>query len=85
MHFEIIGKDAKKLRSYNGDLFGWELVEDDECFAVRADGGGAQPDSDRSTVEIHGLKSRRRMLKARLTIKVPLGQRWKRAYDRPNL
>jgi uncharacterized protein len=24
VHFEIIGKDAKKLRSYYGDLFGWE-------------------------------------------------------------
>jgi uncharacterized protein len=25
VHFEIIGKDAKKLRSYYGDLFGWEF------------------------------------------------------------
>jgi hypothetical protein len=23
VHFEIIGKDPKKLRSYYGDLFGW--------------------------------------------------------------
>jgi len=25
VHFEIIGKDAGKLRSYYGDLFGWEF------------------------------------------------------------
>src|ERR1700751_588424 len=25
VHFEIIGKDAKKLQSYYGDLFGWEF------------------------------------------------------------
>jgi predicted enzyme related to lactoylglutathione lyase len=25
VHFEIIGKDAEKLRSYYGDLFGWEF------------------------------------------------------------
>ena len=25
VHFETIGKDAKKLRSYYGDLFGWEF------------------------------------------------------------
>jgi uncharacterized protein len=25
VHFEIIGKDAKKLRSYYGDLFGWKF------------------------------------------------------------
>lgn len=25
VHFEIIGKDARKLRSYYGDLFGWEF------------------------------------------------------------
>ena len=25
VHFEIIGKDAKKLRSFYGDLFGWEF------------------------------------------------------------
>jgi predicted enzyme related to lactoylglutathione lyase len=27
-HFEIIGKDADKLRSYYGDLFGWEFDAD---------------------------------------------------------
>jgi predicted enzyme related to lactoylglutathione lyase len=25
VHFEIIGKDAKKLQSYYADLFGWEI------------------------------------------------------------
>jgi uncharacterized protein len=25
VHFEIAGKDAEKLRSYYGDLFGWEF------------------------------------------------------------
>ncbi len=25
MHFEVIGKDADKLRSYYGELFGWEF------------------------------------------------------------
>jgi predicted enzyme related to lactoylglutathione lyase len=24
VHFEIIGEDAKRLRSYYGDLFGWD-------------------------------------------------------------
>ena len=25
VHFEVIGKDPEKLRSYFGDLFGWEF------------------------------------------------------------
>jgi predicted enzyme related to lactoylglutathione lyase len=25
VHFEVIGKDGNKLRSYYGDLFGWEI------------------------------------------------------------
>ena len=28
VHFEIIGKDADKLRSYYADLFGWEFDAD---------------------------------------------------------
>jgi predicted enzyme related to lactoylglutathione lyase len=28
VHFEIIGKDAEKLRSYYSDLFGWEFDSD---------------------------------------------------------
>jgi predicted enzyme related to lactoylglutathione lyase len=25
VHFEVIGKDGEKLRSYYGELFGWEI------------------------------------------------------------
>jgi predicted enzyme related to lactoylglutathione lyase len=28
VHFEIIGKDAGKLRSYYSDLFGWDIDSD---------------------------------------------------------
>ena len=28
VHFEIIGKDGKKLQSYYSDLFGWEINSD---------------------------------------------------------
>jgi predicted enzyme related to lactoylglutathione lyase len=28
VHFEIIGNDAEKLRSYYSDLFGWEIDSD---------------------------------------------------------
>ena len=28
VHFEIMGKDAEKLRSYYSDLFGWEIDSD---------------------------------------------------------
>ncbi len=28
VHFEVIGKDAEKLRSYYSDLFGWEIDSD---------------------------------------------------------
>ncbi len=28
VHFEVIGKDAKKLQSYYSDLFGWEINAD---------------------------------------------------------
>jgi hypothetical protein len=27
MHFEVVGKDGAKLRSYYGELFGWEFQE----------------------------------------------------------
>ena len=30
VHFEVIGKDGDKLRSYYGDLFGWEFDTDNE-------------------------------------------------------
>jgi len=28
VHFEVIGKDAKKLQSYYSDLFGWKIDSD---------------------------------------------------------
>jgi predicted enzyme related to lactoylglutathione lyase len=28
VHFEIIGKDAERLKSYYSDLFGWEIDSD---------------------------------------------------------
>jgi uncharacterized protein len=28
VHFEVIGKDGEKLRSYYSDLFGWEIDAD---------------------------------------------------------
>jgi predicted enzyme related to lactoylglutathione lyase len=28
VHFEVIGKDAKKLQSYYSELFGWEIDAD---------------------------------------------------------
>lgn len=30
VHFEVIGKDGDKLRSYYGELFGWEFNTDNE-------------------------------------------------------
>jgi predicted enzyme related to lactoylglutathione lyase len=30
VHFEVIGKDAKKLQSYYSELFGWEIDADNE-------------------------------------------------------
>jgi predicted enzyme related to lactoylglutathione lyase len=30
VHFEVIGKDGKKLQSYYSELFGWEISADNE-------------------------------------------------------
>ena len=44
VHFEIIGKEPAKLRSYFGDLFGWEFdtsspvaeaVSEPDCWPLR--------------------------------------------------
>jgi predicted enzyme related to lactoylglutathione lyase len=50
-YFEIIGKDAKKLYSFYGDLFGWEFpasegpVEYRHVQGARLEGGvGEEPD-----------------------------------------
>jgi predicted enzyme related to lactoylglutathione lyase len=48
VHFEIIGNDAEKLRSYYSDLFGWEIDADNPMNYgivqrdgnVNADGAG---------------------------------------------
>ena len=48
VHFEIIGKDAEKLRRYYSDLFGWKIDADnpmdygiiDREGNVSADGTG---------------------------------------------
>ena len=34
VHFEIIGRDPAKLRSYYGDLFGWEFHTGDAATEV---------------------------------------------------
>lgn len=38
VHFEIIGNDPVRLRSYYGDLFGWEFHIDDAVEAVSQPG-----------------------------------------------
>jgi predicted enzyme related to lactoylglutathione lyase len=60
VHFEVIGKDADKLQSYYGELFGWEIDADNPIKygmisregnvnaqgAGIAGGVGAMPDYD---------------------------------------
>ena len=61
VHFEVIGKDAEKLQSYYGELFGWEMNADNPMNYgmvsregnVNAEGagiaggvGGGMPDYD---------------------------------------
>ena len=31
VHFEVIGKDGDKLRSYYSELFGWEIDSNNRC------------------------------------------------------
>ena len=40
VHFEIIGKDGDKLKSYYAELFGWEIDSDNEMVygLVQRDG-----------------------------------------------
>lgn len=42
VHFEIVGKDGGKLRSYYGDLFGWafQVAEELDYGMVEASEGG---------------------------------------------
>jgi predicted enzyme related to lactoylglutathione lyase len=39
VHFEIIGRDPTKLRSYYGDLFGWEFDTGDATTAAVSEPG----------------------------------------------
>ena len=43
VHFEVIGKDGDKLKSYYSDLFGWEINSDNEMDygIVQRDGNTA--------------------------------------------
>jgi predicted enzyme related to lactoylglutathione lyase len=40
VHFEIIGNDPAKLRSYYGDLFGWEFATGDAATEAVSQPGG---------------------------------------------
>jgi predicted enzyme related to lactoylglutathione lyase len=45
VHFEIIGKDGDKLRSYYSELFGWEIAADNEMkYGVVQRDGNTNPD-----------------------------------------
>ena len=45
VHFEIIGKDGEKLRSYYSELFGWEIDADNPMnYGVVKREGNTNPD-----------------------------------------
>jgi len=45
VHFEIIGKDAKKLQSYYSELFGWKIDADNPMnYGVVQRDGNTNPD-----------------------------------------
>jgi uncharacterized protein len=45
VHFEIIGKDAKKLQDYYSELFGWEINADNPMnYGIVAREGNTDPD-----------------------------------------
>jgi uncharacterized protein len=45
VHFEVIGKDGDKLRSYYGELFGWEFDTDNPMgYGVVPREGNTAPD-----------------------------------------
>lgn len=55
VHFEIIGRDPAKLRSYYGELFGWEYRTDDAATeAVSEPGEYGFVDADRNGGGING-------------------------------
>ncbi len=44
IHFEVIGKDGDKLKSYYSDLFGWEINSDNPMnYGAIGDGQGRGP------------------------------------------
>ncbi len=45
VHFEIVGKDAKKLQEYYSQLFGWEIDSNNEMnYGMVARDGNTGPD-----------------------------------------
>ena len=45
IHFEVIGKDGDKLRSYFSDLFGWEIDADNPMnYGIIQRDGNTAPD-----------------------------------------
>lgn len=45
VHFEVIGKDARKLQSYYSELFGWEIKADNPMnYGMVAREGNLAPD-----------------------------------------
>jgi len=61
VHFEVVGKDLKKLQSFYGDLFGWktqEIPEMSYAMVEKEDGGiaggiGATPNGDAGHVTFY--------------------------------
>jgi hypothetical protein len=57
VHFEIIGRDPHKLRSYYGELFGWEFDTSGPVSAEVSEAGNygfVQPDADSDRGAIPG-------------------------------
>lgn len=47
IHFEVIGKDGDKLKSYYSELFGWEINSDNPMnYGTIGDGQGRGPDGE---------------------------------------
>ena len=45
VHFEVIGKDGEKLRSYYSELFGWEIDADNPMnYGIVQRDGNTNPD-----------------------------------------
>jgi predicted enzyme related to lactoylglutathione lyase len=47
VHFEVIGKDGDKLRSYYSELFGWEIDANNEMsYGIVSREGNTAPDGN---------------------------------------